>query len=70
MISLKEKMDRLYLNPSFQKAMDLCRILTLLLLLVLLGYIVYNIEIVKLFNSNVCEICTYKTKAICMHFQS
>lgn len=58
--------NELYKSPGFQKALDMCRVITVVLLIVILVYLFINIESVKLLNQDVCDICMEKTKAICV----
>lgn len=58
--------NELYKSPGFQKALDMCRVITVVLLIVILVYLFINIESVILLNQDVCAICMEKTKSICV----
>lgn len=61
------KFNELYKSPGFQKAIDICRILTVVLLIIILVYLFLNIENVKILNQDVCRICEQKTKSVCLY---
>lgn len=66
-MSIKEFLDKLYMNKAFQKFLDYSRFIFLIILIGMVIYIVVNVEQVKLLNSDVCKICMEKTKAICWY---
>lgn len=53
-------------NKTFQKVMDIVRILLLILAIVIVVVLITNIEQVKLLNNDVCAICMNKTGATCI----
>jgi hypothetical protein len=53
-------------NKTFQKIMDITRILLLIVAIIIVFILITNIEQVKLLNNDVCAICMNKTGATCI----
>jgi len=59
------KIKQIYYSKQFQIGMDICRILTLILVVILIIIMVKNIEEVKILGSDPCQVCINKTGATC-----
>lgn len=66
MEELKTQIQRIWNNKSFQKAMDIIRILLLIIAVIILIVLIINIQEVKLLSGDPCALCMSKTNATCI----
>ena len=59
--------DKLYASKTFNRAMDVIRILMLIGVVLIIVILLTNISEVKLLNSDVCKLCMNKTGANCFY---
>ena len=62
---MDEKLIRIWKSWQFNLAMDLCRVLLLIVAALILYYFVKEINIVKMLGSDPCKMCMNKTGAYC-----
>ena len=65
MQSNQNKITRLWMSKEFQMAVDVARILLVVLMIIILYILITEIEAVKLLGSDVCKICMNKTGCTC-----
>jgi len=63
-----EKFLSIYYTKEFQIAVDICRVLLIIIALVILYVLFSNIESVKLLMNDPCQVCMNKTGATCFSY--
>lgn len=64
---MKKQLLEIWESKIFQIGMDICRILLIIMAVLIFYKLVTEIEIVKMLNSDPCELCMNKTGAVCYY---
>ncbi|MHA1225355.1 MAG: hypothetical protein ACTSPV_01265 [Candidatus Hodarchaeales archaeon] len=67
---MKQELIEIWKSREFQIMIDICRILSLIFVILIFFKLVTEIEAVKVLSYDVCKICMNKTGAVCFYTDS